>query len=335
MDADKIFITKFDTTAEYYTALNTMNLPNVSLTLDDGKVHYAPESSVIVRINVTQTSSAMVITHSTLNVSKIIIDGEDIGEVVDTYKFPTTGVHTIKFVLSSPDIEAEMFYGIEVETEGGDIMWEQIPIISAAISDGVSIIGSDAFGYCHSLTSVTIGSNVYSIYSYAFENCENLVSINLPYKLISIGNGAFLGCTSLTSVTIPNGVTGIGAEAFYGCSGLTSVVIPDSVTSIGQSAFYNCSGLTSVTIGNGVTSIGNSAFTQCNSLASIISLAATAPTITNSTFRSIKTGGTLYVPQGNTGYNVWMGTGNYYLGKYSWTMDTIDNMENIVAGGMD
>jgi hypothetical protein len=27
----------------------------------------------------------------------------------------------------------------------------------------------------------------------------------------------------------------------------------------------------------------------------------------------------LYVPTGSTGYNVWMGTGKYYLGKYGWT----------------
>jgi hypothetical protein len=26
------------------------------------------------------------------------------------------------------------------------------------------------------------------------------------------------------------------------------------------------------------------------------------------------------VPSGSSGYDVWMGTGNYYLGKYNWTM---------------
>jgi len=25
------------------------------------------------------------------------------------------------------------------------------------------------------------------------------------------------------------------------------------------------------------------------------------------------------VPSGSTGYDVWMGTGDYYLGKYNWT----------------
>lgn len=68
-----------------------------------------------------------------------------------------------------------------------------------------------------------------------------------------------------------------------------------------------------------MTDIGYSAFENCSSLETITSLATTAPTIDNTAFRNIKTGGTLIVPSGSTGYNVWMGTGNYYLGKYGWT----------------
>jgi hypothetical protein len=58
---------------------------------------------------------------------------------------------------------------------------------------------------------------------------------------------------------------------------------------------------------------------NCSSLTEIISLATTAPTIASATFSGVKTGGTLYVPSGSSGYNTWMGTGNYYLGKYNWT----------------
>ena len=144
----------------------------------------------------------------------------------------------------------------------------------------------------------------------------------VKYTLVddtTIGNNAFQYCTSLTSVTIGNSVTSIGDRAFQDCTSLTSVIIPNSVTSIVSEAFSRCSGLTSVTIGNSVTSIGNKAFQNCTSLTSIVSLATTAPTIGSNTFNRIKTNGTLTVPSGSSGYDVWMGTGNYYLGSYGWT----------------
>ena len=135
----------------------------------------------------------------------------------------------------------------------------------------------------------------------------------------SISNYAFQNCSGLTNVIIGNNVTSIGAASFLSCSGLQSVTIPDSVTSIGGGAFNACTSLTSVTIGSGVTSIGDSAFGDCSSLTSITSLATTAPTIKSNTFQYVKTNGTLTVPSGSTGYDVWMGTGNYYLGMYNWT----------------
>ena len=140
------------------------------------------------------------------------------------------------------------------------------------------------------------------------------------YDETKVGNTAplFMQITTLTSVSIPNSVTTIGESAFQNTS-LTSITIPNNVTSIGNNAFYACRGLTSVTIPNSVTSIGNNAFQTCDGLTNIISLATTAPTISNSTFQAIKTGGTLTVPTGSTGYDVWMGTGDYYLGSHFWT----------------
>lgn len=153
--------------------------------------------------------------------------------------------------------------------------------------------------------------------SHTFEN--GVGTIEFDGDIASIGKFAFLGCSSLTSITIPNSVTSIGDNAFDGCSSLTSIEIPNSVTSIGQFTFEGCSSLTSCMIGGGVTSIGQGAFFGCSSLTSITSFATTAPTIQSRTFRDVKTNGTLYVPSGSSGYDVWMGTSDYYLGSYGWT----------------
>lgn len=148
---------------------------------------------------------------------------------------------------------------------------------------------------------------------------STLINAEIGELCSSIGNGAFGGCSNLTSVTIPNSVTSFGTYAFASCTNLTNVTISDSVTSIDDYAFENCTSLTSVTIGNGVTSIGECVFRYCSSLTNIASLATTVPTIQSSTFQYVATNGTLTVPAGATGYDVWMGTGDYYLGKYNWT----------------
>ena len=140
---------------------------------------------------------------------------------------------------------------------------------SAVIAEGVTSIGSYAFFYCTSLTSVTIPDSVTSIGDEAFDGCRSLTSVAIPDGVTSIGESAFRGCWSLTSVTIPDGVTSICDNTFDGCTSLTSVTIPDSVTSIGDSAFQGCTSLTSVTIPDSVTYIGDYAFRSCTSLTSV------------------------------------------------------------------
>ena len=225
--------------------------------------------------------------------------------------------------------------GKTVELEGSDELTSAMTsnykstLVGAEIGTQCTSIGDFAFSSCSGLTSITIGSAVTSIGSYAFYGCNGLTSIGpvgsgsdleIPNNVTSIGSRAFYFCSGLTSVTIPDSVTSIGDDyLFSDCISLTSVTIGNGVTRIGYGDFSNCSGLTSITIGSGVTSIGSSVFYDCSSLTSIISNAKTAPTIKNDTFKNIKTGGTLTVPNGSSGYDVWMGTGNYYLGKYNWT----------------
>lgn len=130
------------------------------------------------------------------------------------------------------------------------------------IGNGVSI-GTDAFNYCYSLTSITIPDSITSIGDYVFHDCYSLASIIIPNGVTSIGEKAFYDCYSLASITIPNNVTSIGMDAFNYCSSLISITIPDSVTSIEGGAFYYCRSLSKIIIPNGITSIEGATFNSC------------------------------------------------------------------------
>ena len=333
-------------------------LPNVSICTTEGDVHYnpyvEPETRVVAKFNVTDTSSPTPIGYNqyTSGFSEIEIDGVETA-VTSAYTFTTTGEHTVKYTLTDPTsignyafrscsslISIDIPDGVTsignsafencsgmttctigdgVTSIGSQAFYNCRSLTSIVIPNSVTSIGGSAFQYCYSLTNVTIPDSVTSIGNYAFEYCSSLTSCTIGSGVTSIGERAFASCTGLTSVNIPSGVTSIGQGAFYDCRRLTSIAIPDSATRIDNEAFATCSSLTSVTIGTGVTTIGNYTFYQCSGLTSIVSNATTAPTIANSTFIGVKIGGTLYVPQGSTGYDVWMGTGNYYLGKYDWS----------------
>ena len=319
------YITLFNNHSNYNTYItgNDKVLPNVSYCENENEVHLNPwtDPKLVCKYNITDISSPTALrTENEPNMFKSMeIDGVLLDSLVTSYQFNTTGEHTVKYELydeTKVGNNAPLFNGITTLT-------------SASIPNSVTTIGNAAFHSCTGHISITIPNSVTSISQAIFNNCIGLTTIkvdsgNTVYDsrnncnaiIETATNTLIAGCKN---TVIPNSVTTIGDYAFNLCTGLTSIIIPNFVTTIRQYAFGGCSGLTSITIPNSVTTIGNYTFSGCSGITSITSMATTAPTIQSSTFYNVKTGGTLNVPTGSTGYDVWMGTGNYYLGKYSWT----------------
>lgn len=170
-------------------------------------------------------------------------------------------------------------------TEIGDgaFQYGNSDLLVVSVPEGVTKIGSRAFGELSRLTSISLPSTLKEIGSSAFYECTNLTTIILPDGLTTIGREAFYKCSKLSNFSIPSSVTSIGNQALCGCSGLTSISIPNGMTSVPYGMFQSCSRLKNVTIPDSVISIESYAFNGCSALTGI-SIPSSVVSIGNSAF---------------------------------------------------
>lgn len=146
-------------------------------------------------------------------------------------------------------------------------------IVKAAIRNGVTTIGTNAFELCGGLTSITLTDTISCIGNRAFYNCIYLKNPEIPNKCTTIGEECFLGCSSIEEITIPSSVNHIGKMAFYFCESLKSAVVNSSV--MGESMLAGCTALNACTIHTNVKKMGESIFIGCEMLDTIIYLGTT------------------------------------------------------------
>lgn len=88
------------------------------------------------------------------------------------------------------------------------------------LSDGITVIGDDAF-----------------------RGLANLGAVELPDTLTDIGAGAFADCPKLTKVVIPQAAMTIGSQAFANCTGLKTVQVDSWLCEAPKDAFDGCTEL--------------------------------------------------------------------------------------------
>lgn len=172
-------------------------------------------------------------------------------------------------------------------------------IKTANIDIHCKTIGSYAFFYCESLTSIVIPNNVVYISYGAFSRCSNLQVVVLSNRITDIEGYVFEDCTNLESVVLSDNTKYYGANIFKGCEKLqytekeglkylgsstnpylylagtttTSILtafIDEECRIVGSNAFLNCLQLTSVVIPKNVNMICSNAFSNCVNLGELI-----------------------------------------------------------------
>ena len=87
------------------------------------------------------------------------------------------------------------------------------------IEEGITTIGTVAFGMCGSLSSVELPESLQAIKTGAFYSCTDLEQITIPESVTEIGEGAFGDCPALTIY----GKAGSAAETYAVANGIPFV----------------------------------------------------------------------------------------------------------------
>lgn len=158
----------------------------------------------------------------------------------------------------------------------------------------------------------------------------------IVYDGVTTLDRAFGAFSAMTSCTLPDTITTFeGANLFCDCHVLKRINsntdgifnLPKNLSgAMGQGIFARCYNMETLIIPSGVTSLGGLSTEMTGTtghLKFIFAQPLTAPSVLSNTFNKTPTGGTLYHFCDTPTYNTWMGTGNYYLGKYGWNSKSV------------
>lgn len=150
--------------------------------------------------------------------------------------------------------------GIPITSIGNDA-FSYRPINSVTISEGITNIKSNAFGYRTTLATVHLPNSLSKVGSNAF--IDTLWYQNLPDGMVIIGDtlyGYKGSMPSNTAITVPLGIKYIASFAFSEQSNLTSLTLPEGLREIGYEAFFDCTNLVTISFPSTLSHIQSRAF---------------------------------------------------------------------------
>ena len=157
--------------------------------------------------------------------------------------------------------------GIPVETISFGAFKSSENLTEVVFEEGVELIETDAFRYCHSLSSVSLPKSLKTISHFAFDDCTNLENVFVQEGLEKIGSNAFSGCF-MANFNFPESLKIIGESAFFG-STLYFAEFKSNLESIGNSAFRECDFLKNINFSEGIKTIGTGVIDGCIELTSV------------------------------------------------------------------
>lgn len=139
-------------------------------------------------------------------------------------------------------------------------------------------IGTGAFSYCRSLSTISVDPRnpVYD----SRDNCNAIIETatntlitgcirtEIPQSVIAIGKSAFCGGLTPSILNFSDNIKVIDDYAFVDCEQINTIILPTTLDYIGTNAFANCNSLNNIEINN-IKSWGFATFIHDNSLINV------------------------------------------------------------------